>query len=73
MNDDTYKNNLNIAARNVEHWIEATLVELILYPCIPRWDGTTEVKGGKINHESLSDLLSVETLICRAVGGKEIL
>lgn len=34
---------------------------------------TTEVKKGKINHKSLSDLLSVEILICSAVGVKEIL
>lgn len=35
----------------------------------PWWDSTTEVKRGKINHKSLSDLLRVETLICGAVGG----
>lgn len=34
-------------------------------------DGTTEVKRGKINDKSQPDLLSVETLICRAVGEKE--
>lgn len=49
--------------------LEPNFCELILYPCVPRWDSTTEVKRGKINHKSLSDLLRVETLICGAVGG----
>lgn len=37
---------------------------------VSQCEDTTEVNSGKINDKSQPDLLSVETLICRAVGGE---
>lgn len=51
--------------------IWATGLRLSLFcALVSECDGTTEVKRGKINDKSQPDLLSVETLICRAVGEK---
>lgn len=57
------------AAHIVKIWSTGLWLSLFC-TLLSQCDGTTEVNRGKINDKSQPDLLSVETLICRAVGGK---